>query len=215
MKKHERIDVFPNAEAAASALADFGESFVLPRSKKTAAEIARESTEGAWMRPLARKHSGACEIFGSWAGESVPKIIKSARYVINQGQYDLLIRRTGMDLLRAWRDLSTGRRPILSYGVAFRIIDLLCRAINESTVCRTASIQGFLHVPLDGSTLKPLRLCIDELLDRDFATEIPSAVPAGFIATEEQYVLFQEAICSLAAHARVPPIVYSYYCAEL
>ena len=120
-----------------------------------------------------------------------------------------------MDLLRSWRDLSEDRRALLSYGAAFRIIDVLCMAINESEVCRSGSIQGFLHVPLDGATLKPLRLCLDEFLDRDFAIEIPATVPVGFVATEEQYVLFEEAIFALAARAGVPPIVYSYYCSEL
>jgi hypothetical protein len=215
MKKRERFDVFPDAATAASALADFGKSFVRPCTKMTAAEIVRESGEGAWMRLLSRKYAGAADFYGRWAADAVPRMIKSARYVINQDQYDLMIRRTGMDLLRSWRDLSEERRALLSFGAAFRIVDLLSLAINESETCRSGSIQRFLHVPLDGSTLKPLRQCVDELLDRDFSIEIPASVPAGYVATEEQYVLFEEAIFTLAARAGVPPIVYSYYCAEL
>lgn len=214
MKRRERFDVFPDLETATSALADFGKSFVRPCTKMTAAEIARESAEGAWMRLLSRKYSGAADFYGRWVAETVPRMIKSARYVINQGQYDLLIRRTGMDLLRSWRDLSEERRALLSFGAAFRIVDLLSIAINESEACRSDTIQRFLHVPLDSTTLKPLRLCINELLDRDFAIEIPASVPAGYVVTEEQYILFEEAIFTLAARAGVPPLVYSYYCSE-
>jgi hypothetical protein len=106
------------------------------------------------------------------------------------------------------------RSARLSLGVAYRVVDLLFMAINESEVCRSGSIQGFLHIPLDGSTLRPLRFCVDELLDRDFAIDIPAVVPAGFVATEEQYILLQEAIFALAARADVPPITYAYFCGE-
>ena len=214
MKKPADIGIFPDAEAAASALADFGKSFILPCSDLTAGEIARVAGEGAWMRPLARKYAGAMELYRRWAEESVPRMIKSARYVINQGQYDLLVHRMGTDLLRTWRDRSTDRRARLSFGAAFGAVDLLFMAINEAEACRSSSINGFLHVPLDGSTLKPLKLCIDQLLDKDFAVEIPAAVPVGYIATEEQYVFFQEAIFALAARADVSPIVYAYFCGE-
>jgi hypothetical protein len=139
---------------------------------------------------------------------------KSARYAINQEQFDKLVRRTATDLLRSWREGSPGRRSRLGLGAAFRAVDLLFLAINESEACRASHVQGLLHVPLDGSTLRPLRLCIDELIDREFAIEIPPAVSAGFVATEEHYGLFQEAIFALAERAGVPPIVYAYFCAE-
>jgi hypothetical protein len=141
-------------------------------------------------------------------------MVKSARYVINQEQFDILVRRMGMDLLRSWRGSLPDHRSRLSFGSAFRVVDMLFKAINESEACRSGSIQGFLHAPLDGTTLLPLRLCIDELLDRDFSLEIPAVVPAGFVATEEQYVLLQEAILALAERAGVSPIVYAYFCAR-
>jgi hypothetical protein len=214
MKKPADIGIFPDAEAAASALADFGKSFILPCSDLTAGEIARVAGEGAWMRPLARKYAGAMELYRRWAEESVPRMIKSARYVINQGQYDLLVHRMGTDLLRTWRDRFADMRVRLSFGAAFRAVDLLSMAINEAEACRSSSIDSFLHVPLEGSTLKPLKLCIDQLLDKDFSVEIPASISVGYVATEEQYVLFQEAISALAARAGVSPIVYAYFCGE-
>lgn len=214
MKRRAYFDVFPDSSIATEALADFGASFVRPSSTMNAAEIARQSADGAWLKPLGRKHACAATFYAEWAAETVPRLIKSWRYVINQDQYDLLLRRTSMDLLRSWRDLTEERRAILSFGAAFRIVDALSMAINESEQCRSGSIQRFLHVPLDASTLKPLRLCIDELLDRDFTIEIPASVPSGYVATEEQYKLLEEAIFSLAKLAGVNPIVYAYYCAE-
>jgi|GEM_PF-3446476 hypothetical protein len=214
MKRSACVDVFPDASSAAAALADFGRSFAPPSSVRTAAEVVDYSTEGAWIRQLARKFVGVAGIYRRWAEENVPRMIKSSRYVINQEQFDLLVRRTGMDLLRTWRDRSADKRARLSLGAAFRIVDGLFMSINEAEGCRSSLIQAFLHVPLEGSTLKPLRLCVDELLDRDFAIEIPTVVPAGFVATEEQYVLLQEAIFALAARAGVPPILYGYFCAD-
>ena len=214
MKKSERIDVFRDAGEAVSALAEFGKSFVLPCVGLSAGEIARESVQGAWIKPLARRRTGAVQLFARWAGDNVPRMIKSVRYVINQEQFDRLVRKTGRDLLGAWRDLSADRSARLSLGEAFRVVDLLFMAINESEACRSGSIQDFLHIPLGGSTLKPLRFCVDELVDRDFSIYIPAVVPAGFIATEEQYVLLQEAIFALAARADVSPIVYAYFCGE-
>jgi hypothetical protein len=70
-------------------------------------------------------------------------------------------------------------------------------------------------VPLDGTTLRPLRFCIDELVDRDFAIVIPATVPADFVATEEQYILLQGAIFALAERAGVLPITYAYHCASI
>lgn len=205
--------VFPGAAEAASALADFAGSFVLPCADLRPEDIARESAEGAWARSLARKCPGGSELYGRWASENVPRMIKSARYVINQEQFDKLVRRTTTDLLRGWREISPDRRARLGLGAAYRAVDLLFMAINEAEACRAGQIQALLHVPLDGTTLRPLRRCIDELVDRDYSIEIPAAPSAGFIATDEQYALFQEAIFALAERAGVPPIVYAYFCA--
>jgi hypothetical protein len=214
MKKPERVDIFRDVGEAVSALSEFGKSFVMPCVEQSAGEIAHRSARGAWIKPLGQRRSGTVQLFARWAGDNVPRMIKSAHYVINQEQFDRLIRRTGRDLLGAWRDLSTDRSARLSLGVAYRVVDMLFMAINESEACRSGSIQGFLHIPLDGSTLRPLRFCVDELLDRDFAIDIPAVVPAGFVATEEQYILLQDAIFALAARADVPPITYAYFCGE-
>ena len=215
MKRPQRVAVFPDARMAVTALAEYARSFALPRVELAMADIAQASAAGAWRKSLSRKCAGAAEAYRRWAEESVPGLIKSTRYVINQEQYDRLVRKSGLDLLRLWRELSPDRRAIAAFGEAFRIVDRLFMSINESSACRSGSIQGYLHVPLDGATLKPLRLCVDELLDRDFAVAIPSIVPPGFVSTEELYVLLEEAIFTLAGRAGVPPIVYAYYCADL
>lgn len=214
MTSPARADAFASAEAAAKALADFARGFAFPLNGLRPEDIARESAESAWMKALSRKRSGGAEFYGKWAGESVPRMVKSTRYVINQEQFDLLVRRTGMDLLRSWRGSFPDRQARLSYGAAFRTVDLLFMAINESESCRSGPVQCFLHVPLEGSTLRPLRLCVDELVDGDFTVEIPAIVPTGFVATEEHYALLQEAILALADRAGVPPIAYAYYCAS-
>jgi hypothetical protein len=212
MKMPDRIEAFSSVDEAAATLAAFAKVFAIPCAVMSAEEIVRESADSAWMRQLARKCAGGAEVYWRWAGEIIPRMVKSARYVINQEQYDMLVRRTGMGLLRSWRELSPARGARLSFGVAFRTIDLLFKAINESKDCRADIVQSFLHVPLDAATLRPLRLCINELVDRDFAIEIPATIPAGFVATEEQYVLLQEAIFTLAERASAPPIVYAYFC---
>jgi hypothetical protein len=211
--KGGRVEVFASAASAAKALALFAGSFALPCADLTPEDIARESADGAWPRSLARKSPGGSELYRRWASENVPRMAKSARYVINQEQFDKLVRRTATDLLRSWREISPDHRARLSLGAAFRAVDLLFLAINESEACRASQIQALLHVPLDGTTLRPLRQCIDELVDREFAIEIPAAISAGFVATEEHYDLFQEAIFALAERAGVPPIVYAYFCA--
>jgi hypothetical protein len=208
----ECVDAFADLDEAAAALANYGKAFAFPRVDTDAQEIARSSAEAAWMKSLARKAPGTVDLYKRWASENVPKMAKSARYVINQEQYDILVRRTGLDLLRSWRVAFSERRSKLPFGAAFRAVDLLFKSINESKGCRSALAQDFLHVPLDGAAIRPLRICIDELIDRDFGMEIPASVPSGYIATEEHYVLFQEAILTLANRARVPPIVYSYFC---
>jgi hypothetical protein len=211
----DRSEPFASADEAVAALAVFAEGFSVPCVDRSPTEIARESVDSAWARAIARKNPGAAEAYADWASEAVPRMVKSARYVINQEQFDILVRRTGTDLLRSWRGSFPDRRAKLSFGAAFRAVDLLFKGINESESCRFGSIQAFLHAPLDGATLRPLRLCIDELVDRDFSVEIPAAVPAGFVATEEQYVLLQEAIVSLSDRAGVAPIVYAYFCVNL
>ena len=206
---------FPSAENAAEALAEYANSLVFPRAALDAEEIAKAAIDGGWAKSLMRKRAGGSGIYRNWVIEIVPRMIKSARYVINQEQFDLLVRRTGLDLLRVWRGDSLSRYAKISFGAAFRAVDRLFMAINESEACRSDSILGLLHVPLDGSTLRPLRLCNDELVDRDYAIEIPSVVPSGFVVTEEQYTLLQKAISTLAGRAGVPPIVYAYFCASV
>jgi hypothetical protein len=209
----ERLGPFASAGEAAAALAEFFAAFAFPRSELSAEAIAREPLDSAWLKAASRKRAGAAAAYERWAGESVPKMVKSARYVINQEQFDILVRRTGLDLLRSWRGSFPDKLARLAYGEAFRAVDLLFMAINESEACRSVPVQGFLHVPLDASTLRPLRSCIDELVDRDFSLEIPAAPSAGFVATEEHYLLFQEAVFALAERAGVPPIAYAYFCA--
>ncbi len=211
----EGFAAFAGADEAAKALSDFAASFDYPCTDSSPEAIARESVESSWIKALARKCGGSMETYGRWARESVPRMVKSARYVINQEQFDILVRRTGLDLLRTWRNGFPDRRSKLPFGSAFRAVDQLFKAINESEACRSSMIRDFLHVPLDGSTLRPLRLCIDELVDRDFSIEIPASVPAGFVATEEQYLLLQEAMLALAERAGVSPIVYAYYCSSI
>jgi len=208
----ERAKAYASAEEAAAALSGFAKAFVLPRDGRTAQDLARLSADSPWMKALSRKRAGGVDFYARWAAENVPKMAKSARFVSNQGQFDLLVRRTGMDLLRSWRGGPTERRARLSYGAAFRAVDLLFMAINESEPCRSGQVQAFLHAPLDGYTLRPLRLCIDELLDGEYAIEIPAVVPSGFVATEEQYVLLQAAIHALADRAGATPVAYAYLC---
>lgn len=212
--KGEHPPVFASAEEAVAALESFAASFEYPCVDQSPEAIAAASAESPWIRALARKRGGEAGFFDRWACEAVPRMVKSARYVINQDQFDILVRRTGMDLLRSWRGLASERRPRLSFGAAFRVVDMLFMAVNESERCRSSTIRPFLHVPLEAATLRPLRLCIDELVDGDFAIEIPATVPPGYVATEEQYELLQGAIFAVAERAGAAPIAYAYFCAS-
>ena len=209
------IDAFPSADVAMTGLSEFARTFDFPRIRIGAEDIARQSVNNAMTKSLARKYRGGAEIFGRWASDAVPRMAKSARFVINQDQFDILVRRMALDLLRFWCAGISDCHTRLSLGAAFRAVDLLFMAINESETCRSGLVQNFLHVPLEGATQRPLRFCIDELIDRDYAIEIPTTVPLGFVATEEQYVVLQEAIFALAEGAGVPPIIYAYFCASL
>lgn len=213
MTVREGADVFTSAEEAAKTLASFAKRFAFPCIDGDPSAIARESAERAWLKSLTRRRAGCADAYLRWALANVPKMAKSARYVINQAQFDILVRRTAADLIRAWRDAFPDRSSRLSLGAAYRIVDLLFKAIDESGSCRQDSVRRFLHVPLDGATLKPLRLIVDELHDEDFAVEIPATVPPGFVQTEELYVLLQGAISVLARRAGIPPILYAYWCA--
>lgn len=210
----EKEVIFSKVEDAVKVLAEYARRFRFPCFDKDPAEIARESAESPWLKSMARKRSGCAEFYQRWADANVPKMAKSVRYVINQSQFDILVRRTGEDLLRSWREAFAERPSKLSYGAAYRAVDLLFLAIDESERCRHDSVRRFLHAPLDGTTLKPLRLIVDELTEVEFALEIPATVPSGFVATEEQYVLLQGAISVLARRAGIPPILYAYWCTE-
>ena len=210
-----RTPEFVNAGVAAAALAEFAKNFAFPRDDRSAEAIALESANRPWIKSMLRKRPGGVEFYEGWARESLPRMVKSERYVINQEQFDILVRRTGLDLLRNWRGGLADRLPRLSYGAAFRVVDQLLLEINESERCRSGPVEGLLHVPLDGVALRPLRDCMDELIDGDFTVEIPAMVPSGFIATEEQYRLLQGAIMALADRAGVAPVAYAYYCASL
>jgi hypothetical protein len=208
----EKDDPFPGLESAVSTLEAYARSFCYPCVDRDSLAIAGDSLEIAWIKALTRRRAGIAEVYRAWAVENVPKMAKNARYVINQEQFDLLVRRTGFDLLRIWREASSERPDKLSFGVAYRIVDLLFKEIDESSSCRFDSARPFLHVPLDASTLRPLRRIIDELIDFDYSIEIPATIPSGFVATEEQYVILQSAVAALARRAGVPPILYAYWC---
>jgi hypothetical protein len=210
----EKEGIFDDVEEAAKELAEFARRFAFPCVDKDPGEIARESAEGAWLKSMGRKRTGSSEVYLSWAEANVPKMAKNVRYVINQLQFDILVRRTGEDLLRTWREAFQDKSSKLSYGAAYRAVDLLFMSIDESERCRHDTVRRFLHAPLDGATLKPLRLIVDELVDTDFALEIPATIPLGFVATEEQYVLLQGAISVLSSRAGIPPILYAYWCAQ-
>jgi formate-dependent nitrite reductase cytochrome c552 subunit len=101
--KGERAVAFASADEAASSLTTFASAFRYPCVDLTPEAIACASAESAWMKALIRKRGGEGDFFGRWASETVPRMAKSARYVINQEQFDILVRRTGLDLLRSWR----------------------------------------------------------------------------------------------------------------
>lgn len=207
--------VFKNLDEAVPVLADYGKRFAYPCLDKDPFEIAHESAEDAWLKSMRRKRSGSYDVYLRWAEANVPKIAKNVRYVINQQQFDILVRRTGEDLLRSWSEAFPGGCSKLSYGVAYRAVDLVFMALDESRRCRHDAVRRFLHVPLEAKTLKPLRLIIDELVDYEFALEIPAAISPGFVATEAQYLLFQGAISALAGRSGILPILYAYWCSEL
>lgn len=208
-----KVDIpFPSVEAAIDELTGFAKRFIFPLEEKDYARLLRESVESTWLKSLARKQLGYFEAYVNWASTNIPKMAKSARYVINQEQYDILVRRTGADLLRAWHESVSRRGGKLSFGAALKIVDMLFMAIDGSKSCRYDRVQRFLHVPLDACTLKPLRLIVDELLDIDCAIEIPAKIPSGFVATEEHYVLLQRAISVLSNRARIAPILYAHWC---
>jgi hypothetical protein len=196
-------------------LAEFSRNFAFPRTGLSAEGIAQTAAESSWLKPIIKGKGGALGLYECWTAAAVPKMVKSCRYVINQEQFDILARRTCMDLLRFWREgqPATGRR--LSLGAAFSIVDLLFMSINESDLCRSGQIQGFLHAPIGKATLAPLRFCVDELVDEDFTVEIPLRAGTGFIVTEDQYLLVQKAILALSGMARVAPLTYAYYCSGL
>ena len=204
---------FKDATEAVAALAKFAKGFVYPRVRADPEKIACDSAEAAWLKPFARKSPRCVELYGRWASENLPRMVKSLKYVINQEQYDILARRMASDLIRSWREGSGDRESRLTIGAGFCAVDLLFMAINESEDCRIDLVQPFLHVPLEGGALKPLRHILDALLDRDFSVEIPAAIPAGYIATEEHYYLVQGAVFELARRACAPPIAYAYFCA--
>jgi hypothetical protein len=206
------LQPFSSLDEGIGALAEYGRGFAYPCVDRDPASIALESANSPWLKSLTRRLPGSAEAYARWAEACVPKMAKSARYVINQEQFDLLVRRTGSDLLRSWREIAPDRSSRLSFGAAFRVVDLLFMSIDESEACRFDSIRPFLHVPLDAATLSPLKRIIDAIIDRDFALEIPATVPSGFVATEEQYVLLQAALSSFAQRAGVPPILYYYFC---
>jgi hypothetical protein len=210
----EPVAAFTSLDEAALALVKFARDFDYPCVQMDLSSIVRESTASAWIKALTRRLPGSADAYARWASASVVKMAKSARYVINQEQFDLLVRRTGSDLLRSWREIAPDRSSRLSFGAAFRIVDTLFKAIDESESCRFDLVRPFLHVPLDGSTLAPIRHIVNSLVERDFALEIPASVPSGFVATEEQYVLLQGAISSLARRSNVPPILYAYFCED-
>lgn len=203
---------FPSLESAVSTLAEYAQGFSYPCGDRDSPAIVVDSLETVWIKALTRRRAGLAEVYREWAVENVPKMAKNARYVINQEQFDLLVRRTSSDLLRIWREVSSERSDKLSFGVAYRVVDCLFKEIDESECCRFDLARQFLHVPLDSSTLKPLRRIVDELIDLDYSIEIPATIPSGFVATEEQYVIFQSAISSLAQRAGTPPILYAYWC---
>lgn len=205
-------DPFLSLDSAISTLKEYARSFYYPCLDRDPLVIADDSLETAWIKALVRRRAGIAGVYRAWTVENVPKMAKNARYVINQEQFDLLVRRTGFDLLRVWRGASSERSDKLSFGVAYRIVDHLFKAIDESASCRFDSSRQFLHVPLDASTLRPIRRVVDELVDFDYSIEIPSTIPSGFVATEEQYVILQSAIAELARRAGVPPILYAYWC---
>jgi hypothetical protein len=213
VKAFENREAFPDTKTAVEELAKYAKGFAFPCMDKDPTAIARESAESAWLKSLTRRLDGSADAYLRWASVNVPKMAKNARYVINQAQFDILVRKTGTDLLRAWRDASPDRSSRLSFGAGFRIVDMLFWAIDESENCRHDSVRQFLHVPLDATTLKPLRAIVNELLETDFAVEIPGATPAGFVATEEHYMLLQRAISALARRAGIMPILYAYWCA--
>ena len=202
-------------ELLAKELSEFSRSFAFPRTALSAERIAQAAAESSWLKPLVKAKAGALGLYERWAAAAVPKMVKSCHYVINQDQFDILARRTCIDLLRSWREGQPGTGRRLSLGAAFSIVDQLFMSINESDLCRSGQIQGFLHAPIGKATLTPLRSCIDELVDEDFAVEIPLRVGTGFIVTEDQYTLMQKAILVLAGMARVAPLTYAYYCSGL
>jgi hypothetical protein len=208
-----RPAAFSRLDEAVAALSTFGKTFAFPSCAMSDEELVARSVGNSVFRCLAGTRERPAEIYRRWALENARKISKSLRYVINQDQYDALVRRAAGDFIRSWRGRTESLEAKIAFGPAMRIVSLFMKAINESESHRSEQVLPFMHVPFDSSTLLPLRLILNELLDLDYAIGIPTDATMSFVATEDLYCVLTGAVFELARRAGIPPLAYEYWCA--
>lgn len=205
------MHIFENIDDATKRLAIHSKKFKIPIRPHLQSEIdiVKNSVGQNIFRALGLENHKPSEIYRKWAYMNFKRLHKQLKNSDTELKYSRVIETYTDSFLNSWTKECNDK---LVYGPASKIVNLLIKTIQESSIFRIESIIPFQHIPWDSYTLRPLRNIIDELSNSKFRINIPTSATMSYVTTYELYDILQKSIFSLYHKIpKNPPAIYFDY----
>ena len=206
-----RIYIFKSIDDAVSRLNRYHYKETHP--VRTVKEIIHDTSGASTFRTF-RGIEYPSKIYRHWAHRYFNKIVSDMNNAKTQETYDKRLFYLVSTLQKEWAKKSgTG----LDFGRAAKQINLLARDIAGSInpdcnkfYVSNRKVQKFLHVPLDSFCLRPLRIIIHDLTDKN-VIPIPSNATMNHVKSKKHYMVLQKAVRTLCKRAKRYTMIYEYW----
>jgi hypothetical protein len=203
--------IFKSKDEAIKMLFNFSKKFEIPNKVMNDEQLVNYSVGGSIFRAFHLKNESGSNLYRKWAKQNLKRLLKNLKMIKSQKAYDLLVINFTNSFINYWANNISNDNEKIGFGPASKIVNLLIKIIQQSENHKIKGIDGYLHVPFDLYTLRPLKNIINSISNVNYNINIPSTATMGFIINESQYFVITNAIRNIAKEANIVPILYEYW----
>jgi hypothetical protein len=202
--------IFKSEDEAVRKLREFSANLKVPQRDFNKSQIIEFSIQSNIFRALPLKKVKPSELYRRWADSNFSSLIKNMSKIERKDSFAEMLFSYAEDLISYWHKNTYTNSEKIGYGPAIKIINLLIKAIQETSY-HQKTIWRFQHVPFDYYTLLLLRRIINDISNLQYKITVPASPSMSFIGNKESYLIFMDVIFRLSKKARIHPIVYDYW----
>jgi hypothetical protein len=203
------IHIFSSVDEAIKILGKYNRN--ITKEAATKEEVVKTSVSFNIFRAFRNLDKKPSGIYRSWASDNIDKIIFKLDKITTKRKYDEELFTWIYSFIEYWESQVPPENRII-FGPASKMVNLLIKTLNESTLISNKRIMSFMHIPFDEYTLKPLTKIINQMTSVKYRIDIPNNPTMKFISTPELYWIMQNALLKLCRKSNIHPILYDYWC---